>query len=229
MFLKILLANPDHSERKRIRKFLKTENWTVDEVGVGSAVKKQLKSGKYDAVVLDLMFADQTGFAVIKQIRAIDRAIPVIVTSPVDVIYDRINAIMEGADDFLVFGFGSAELIARLKAASLRKTVVASGAERLACGKLELDLSNLTVWCCGQKIALSKKEFQILAELMKNPNRPVSRGSLVRAIWGMDEEDFFSNTVDVHIRYLRKKIDEAFPGSENAIQTVRGVGYRIAG
>jgi len=133
-------------------------------------------------------------------------------------IEDRVRAINLGADDYLVKSFSLSELVARIK--SLMRRSVQKGSNVFFCGDLILNISDMTVRRQQKEIVLARKEFDILLELMKQKDTVVTREEIIRLVWGRGKEGMVSNTVDVHMQFLRKKL-----GDPNLIQTIHGRGY----
>jgi DNA-binding response OmpR family regulator len=149
-------------------------------------------------------------------------SMPVILLTARDSVIDKVQGLDSGADDYITKPFAIEELLARIRAA-LRKTA-SPGGEVLTASKLILDTARRTVTVEGNKISLTKREFDLLHYLMKNKGLVVSREQLLEHVWGFDFEGE-TNAVDVYVRFLRGKIDETY--GLRLIHTVRGVGYVI--
>ena len=148
---------------------------------------------------------------------------PVIMLTARDSVIDKVSGLDSGADDYITKPFAIEELLARIRAA-LRKRVNARGGTVLTAGPLEMDVDKHAVTVKGQTVELTKKEFDLLHHLLENKGRVLSREALLDSVWGFDFVGE-TNSVDVYIRFLRSKIDEAF--GIKLIHTVRGVGYVI--
>jgi two-component system response regulator MprA len=168
-------------------------------------------------VVLDLMLPDLGGDEVCKRIRA-QSDIPVIVISARDKVASKIDLLQLGADDYLVKPFDFGELLARIRAL-LRRSGVAAESNLLQFADIEMHLDSREVFCRGNLIELSAREFELLRLFLVNQHRVLSKDSIMGRVW---DYNFVgdSNIVEVYIGRLRKKLGEAFP-----VQTVRGVGY----
>ena len=140
-----------------------------------------------------------------------------------DSVIDKVSGLDSGADDYITKPFAIEELLARIRAA-LRKRSGARAGEVLTAGELEMDVDRHAVTVKGQGVELTKKEFDLLRHLLENKGRVLSREALLDRVWGFDFVGE-TNSVDVYIRFLRSKIDEAF--GIKLIHTVRGVGYVI--
>nr|WP_122013659.1 response regulator transcription factor [Maliibacterium massiliense] len=190
-----------------------------------AAVAEQLP----DAVVLDWMMPEPDGMAVCRRLRADARTRPLpvlMLTARADEV-DRVVGLEMGADDYIIKPFSLKELAARVRAVLRRGEYLKEQEEPpMACGDLEVDLARRMVTKRGRQVALTAKEFDLLAALMRNRGRVMTRDMLLDSVWGAD---FFGDarTVDVHVRYLRQKIEDT-PEAPRYIQTMRGVGYRFA-
>ena len=223
--MKVLIADDDATMVEMCSKTLARSKFTVDVAMDFESTFQKARTKKYDVIILDLMFADErkkTGFDIIAGLRAMDIETPILTISARSMVQDRIKSLDLGADDYLVKTFSLNELVARTKALMRRRTSRRSNI--LRCSGLTIDFSKLEVMRENTSIKLSKKEFGILTELVKNKNTVVTRDDLFEKVWGERDIDVLSNTMDVHIRSLRSKIDKPFPG-KNLIQTIRGYGY----
>jgi two-component system phosphate regulon response regulator PhoB len=179
----------------------------------------------FSLVVLDLMLPGMSGLDVCRQMRASGDQTPILVVSARDHETDRVLGLEVGADDYLVKPFGMRELVARARALMRRSSAQSSGAQILSQGNLRLYPDECRVTREGKELSLSPKEYRLLELFMQNPRRVWSRDKLLEQIWG---HDYFgdSKTVDVHIRWLREKIEDN-PSEPIHLQTVRGFGYRF--
>jgi DNA-binding response OmpR family regulator len=175
-----------------------------------------------DLVVLDLMLPRRSGLDVLASLRAAKPGVPVILLTAKGEVEDRVAGLNAGAVDYLVKPFSMAELRARIRA-HLR-TASQSAETRLEGEGVELDLLSRRVRRGGEEIALSTTEFELLAHLMRNRPRVLSREEILGAVWGY-QHDPATNIVDVYIGYLRRKLRDG--ADEAPIQTIRSVGYRF--
>ncbi len=179
-----------------------------------------------DVVVLDLMLPKMDGLEVCRRIRA-GSDVPILILTAKGEEFDRVVGLEMGADDYLAKPFSMRELIARVRALIRRSAgrAFAEDVSRLTAGTLEVDIRGRTVKREGREIALKPKEFDLLFYLAKNAGQVFTREQLLEHGWGFD---FFggSRTVDVHIRWLREKL-EAQPAQPRHLLTVRGVGYKF--
>lgn len=198
---------------------LQHDGYAVDWVYDGVAAELALKHGPYDLAVLDLGLPRKDGFEVLKALRRARIDVPVLVITARDAVADRIAGLDHGADDYLVKPFDLDELLARARAVVRRRAGRAS--TEVAFGALVLDSKNREVSFRGTRVELSAREFAVLEALMREPGAVVSRAKLEDSVYGWGEE-VGSNSVEVHLHHLRKKLDPAL------IRNVRGVGYRVA-
>jgi len=221
--MRILLIEDDLKLCQIITEAFNLEQFTVDTSLDGNAGFEKAKNRKYDVIVLDIMLPNRSGFEIISGLRSLGIKTPVLIISARTTVQDRVLGLDLGADDYLIKNFSLAELISRVKALYRRQGNEASNIIR--CNDLLVNLSNLVVTREGQEITLTKKELGILMQLIKHKNKVVSRENLVEAVWGDKDADVMSNTIDVHIRMLRAKVDKPF--KIPLVQTVRGYGYII--
>jgi two-component system OmpR family response regulator len=183
----------------------------------------QATDGGFDAMVVDRMLPGLDGLSLVKALRAAGNTTPVLMLTAVSGIADRVEGLEGGADDYLVKPFAFTELAARLHALGRRPSAAAEPA-RLTAGDIVLDLHRRTVTRSGRKIALQPREFTLLAELMRNPGRIMTRTMLLERVWDFDF-DPKTNIVETHLSRLRSKLNAGF--DSDPIETVRGAGYLI--
>ena len=212
----ILLAEDDPLLGDGLRAGLRQLGFQVDWVQSGDAAERELRAQTYAAAVLDLGLPRRDGMDVLAAVRAAGVATPVLVLTARDAVPDRIRGLDAGADDYVVKPVDLHELAARLRA--LVRRAHGQPRDRLMAGDVELDPAARTVRRAGTPVALSTREFDLLHALMLNANRVMTREQLEQHLysWGQEVE---SNTVEVHVHNLRRKLGSAL------IQTVRGVGY----
>ncbi len=191
--------------------------WTAHHASSGDQGTMMARHGNYDAILLDIMLPDQDGITVCQMLRQFTRVSIIMVTARSD-IQDRVRALNDGADDYLVKPFAIDELIARILAVHRRRFPHTED-DVLEWEDLRMFLNQRLVWCRGQQLRVSRREFDLLKVFMEHPGQILSRDTLLERAWGYD---FFgeSNVVDVTVRRLR----EHLTGSVN-ITTVRGLGY----
>ena len=189
----------------------------------GAAFWEAMRDRTPELVMLDIMLPGEDGIEILKKLRGSPRteSIPVIMATAKDSEYDRVVGLDLGADDYLSKPFGMMEMLSRIRAV-LRRMNRRQERETLTHGGILMDNARHTVTADGQPVTLTLKEYNLLKLFMENPDRVFSRDELISAVWG-DEHAGESRTVDVHIGTLRTKLGR----SGGAIQTVRGVGYRM--
>jgi DNA-binding response OmpR family regulator len=217
--LRVLVIEDDQKVAAFIQNGLQQEGHAVDTLSDGGEAGEQARAIDYDAVVLDLILAGQSGFQVLRDIRVRKPALPVLMLSARDSVEDRVAGLDGGADDYMVKPFALAELSARLRAV-LRRGGPRESVLRVA--DLEVDTLRRAVRRGGRRIDLTPKEYALLEFLMRHSERPVTRSSIIEHVWDI-HFDSVSNVVEVHINALRSKIDRGAPVA--LIRTVRGVGY----
>jgi DNA-binding response OmpR family regulator len=216
--MRILLAEDDRQLGESLEEALTLEKYAVDRCVRGDAVLPALTLAPYDALILDIGLPGMSGLEVLKQLRASDSLIPVLLLTARDAVSDRIKGLDLGADDYLGKPFAMDELFARLRSC-LRRTAGASGPQ-LSAGELQLDLVSRELQFRGESMTIPVKELAVLEALMRNHGRFVPRARLEASVYNWNNT-IGSNTVEVYISHLRKRL-----GSD-AIETLRGVGYRL--
>jgi two-component system OmpR family response regulator len=214
--MKLLLVEDDASMQKLLQRGLGEEGHAVTLAGDGEAGLKQLVDGKFDACILDLLLPKLDGFSVLEQARAAGVKTPILVLTARDAVPDRVEGLKRGADDYLCKPFAFAELSARLEALTRR----GRPEPILRAGELEVDTVARRAHFAGKELALSEKQFSLLAFLLKHAGRVVTRAMVLEEVFGYGF-DPGTNIVDVHIGHLRQKVAGV------RITTVRGVGYRL--
>ena len=225
----LLLVEDDETIRETIADALQLEGFVVTAVGNGRDALNLLQRAPAEApfglVVLDLMLPGLGGLDVCRALRAARDQTPVLVVSARDSETDRVLGLELGADDYLVKPFGMRELVARCRALLRRQGHGAVPTTNLEQGDLCLFPGECRVTRGGLPVSLSPKEYRLLELFMRHPRRVWSRDKLLEQIWGYDYIGD-SKTVDVHIRWLREKL-EVNPSAPEHLLTVRGFGYRF--
>jgi heavy metal response regulator len=221
--MRVLLVEDEPKIADFIRRGLTEDGHAVDVAGDGEEALDWPSVADFDVIILDVMLPVRDGLDVCRTLRRRGLQTPVLMLTARDAIDDRVRGLDSGADDYLVKPFAFAELLARIRAL-VRRPAALQGA-RLEAGDLALDTATRLVTRASRAVALTTKEYAILEYLMRHPNQVLTRTMIAEHVWNYDF-DSESNVIDVHIRNLRRKIDDGFP--EKLIQTVRGAGYRIA-
>mgnify|MGYP001638232845 FL=1 len=218
---RILLVEDEEKLARMVEMELRYEGYEVTKAFDGRSGLEQALSGNYDLVLLDIMLPQLSGMEVLRRLRR-ESDLPVIMLTARDSVVDKVSGLDSGADDYITKPFAIEELLARIRAA-LRKGGSAKGT-LLCAGEVVMDVERHAVTVKGQSVELTKKEFDLLRHLLENKGRVLTREALLDSVWGFDFVGE-TNSVDVYIRFLRSKIDEAF--GIKLIHTVRGVGYVI--
>ena len=217
-------------DERKIARFveleLRHEGYEVDYAGDGQTGLQKILKKDADLVVLDVMLPEMSGIEVCKNAREAGIDTPIIMLTAKDDVMDKVSGLDSGADDYMTKPFAIEELLARIRVALNRKQKTAKEKEVqiLQYGDLKVELAKYEVTYGGETITLTKKEFDLLAYLMKHKNQAVSRETLLNEVWDYDYMGE-TNVVDVYIRYLRQKLDDKY--DVKIINTVRGVGYII--
>ncbi len=221
--MRILLIEDEHKIARALKKALEQESYAVDVAYDGDEGYAMATTEPYDAAIIDRMLpGSYDGLAIVSAMREAKIHTPVLLLTALGSVGDRTKGLDKGADDYLVKPFALEELLARVRALLRRPAVQHPAILRV--GDLTLDTINCLVMRAEQAISLTSKEFAILAYMMRNPNRPLSKELIMAHVWDYDA-DILPNTVEVYIRYLRAKIDDPFDTS--LLHTMRGFGYKI--
>jgi DNA-binding response OmpR family regulator len=220
--MRLLVVEDENKLAALLRRGLQEEDYAVDVAGTAEDALWMGTETPYDAVILDVMLPDGSGFDVVRRLRAAKCWAPVIMLTAKDAVADRVAGLDGGADDYLTKPFSFDELLARIRALLRR-----GAKERpvvISAGPLTLDPAARQVSVRDVPILLTSREFALFEYLLHHRGMVLSRTQIRQHVW--DESfDGDSNVVDVYIRYLREKIDRAF--GLDLIETVRGAGYRI--
>ncbi len=224
---RLLIIEDDDDLRKALKMSLKQQGYELDAAATGPQGLEKARAGNYDLIILDLMLPGMDGLSLMRALRLTSQT-PVLMLTARSSEMDKIIGLESGADDYLTKPFSLGELVARIRALLRRSRSAASlPPDRITSGDLTLDLITRRVTLRGRRLEMSPKEFSLLAELMRNEGAVLSRDLLLTRVWGYDYAGA-TRTVDVHIRWLREKLEED-PSHPRYIQTVRGVGYRFEG
>ncbi|HEX5498162.1 MAG TPA: response regulator transcription factor [Thermomicrobiales bacterium] len=220
--MRILVVEDEARLAALLRRGLIEEGHAVDLVGSGEEALDWVEVGEYDAVVLDVMLPGIDGFEVCRRLRRGRVQAPILLLTARDAVADRVTGLDSGADDYLLKPFAFAELVARLRALGRRPPEMTD--TLLVAGDVRLDPATRRVWKGENALQLPNKEFRILEYLMRHPGRVLTRTMIAEHVWDYDFPNV-TNVIDVHIRQIRRKLDDPYPGA--LIQTVRGAGYRL--
>lgn len=220
--MKLLLIEDNRSLADGLKKQL-GKSFVVDAVRTAKDGLQRALAGNQDIIILDLSLPDKNGYDVCRAIRLAEVTTPILVLTGASDVATRVTLLNAGADDYLTKPFSIAELRARL-GALLRRPPAAFAAETFTVSDLTIDPNRRRVERAGTKIDLRRKEFDILEYLIRNRGRPVTRSMILDHAWDGTKEAW-NNTVDVHIKHLRDKIDRPFEAP--LIKTAYGIGYMI--
>lgn len=220
---KVILIEDEVKLARFVELELRYEGYDVTVCHDGREGLQMVTDGNYDMILLDLMLPGLTGIEICRRVRKFSN-VPIIMLTAKDETMDKVAGLDSGADDYLTKPFAIKELLARMRVAF--KHAHAGGAKKviLEVQGLEIDTDKRMVTVNGTVVDLTKKEYELLLYLVQNKNIVLSREQILNEVWGYSYIGE-TNVVDVYIRYLRSKIDEAF--GIKYIHTIRGVGYYV--
>ncbi len=218
--MRILLVEDEKKVADIVARGLKAERYAVDVVHDGQNGWEMASAYDYDLAILDLMLPGMSGTELLEKIRRKNQQVPILILTARDSMADKVKNFETGADDYLTKPFAFAELLVRVKALLRRGPVNRSSVLRV--GDLEIDRLSQSVKRAGKKIELTAKEYSLLEYLASHPGRVFSRTMIIEHVWDQSFQGL-TNIVDVYVRHLRAKVDDAFP--VKLLRTMRGVGY----
>jgi DNA-binding response OmpR family regulator len=220
--MRVLLAEDDEPLRSVLDRGLRENGYVVDAVADGDAAALYLRTYDYEAVILDWRMPGMSGIEVVEQTRRRGVHTPILLLTARDTVTDRIAGLNSGADDYLIKPFDFGELVARLQALQRRPAVTLGPC--LACADLELDPASRSATVGGHPVSLTTTETGLLEILLRRSPATVTRRQMALHVWNDEADAVGSNTIEVHLARLRAKV----AGSGARIETVRGIGYRLA-
>lgn len=223
--MRVLVVEDDVRLGRLLRRVLEAERYAVDVAVDGIQGEDLAGTGGYDVIILDVMLPDRDGVTVCRNLRRQGVQTPVLLLTALDAVTDRVRGLDAGADDYLVKPFAVAELLARLRSLTRRRTAELAP-PRLAVDGLVMDIAGREVRRDGQRIELSLREFTLLEYFLRHPGQVLTRTQLLEGVWGYEPE-LTSNLVDAYVHNLREKIDRGH--TQKLLHTVRGVGYVLRG
>ncbi len=233
---KILVVEDDVTLQETLAYNLKRQGYVVETVEDGPSALQQARASRPDLILLDIMLPGMDGFEVCRMLRQ-EMSTPVLMLTARDDEIDRVVGLEVGADDYLVKPFSMRELLARIKALLRRVRLIreeiasearpADGSQNLVFGNLTIDISRREIRLGEAPIAMKPKEYDLLLFLAQHRGQVLTREFILERVWGWDYIGD-SRTVDVHIRWLREKIEKE-PANPKRLVTVRSAGYRFEG
>ncbi len=216
---RLLLVEDEERLAASIAEGLAIAGFSVDRVATGREGLASARSGDFDLMILDIGLPDQEGFTVLRKLRAAGSELPVIILTARTSAEDTVRGLERGADDYMPKPFSFDELVARIRLRARRQTEDPDDPV-IRLGRCTLDTQERVLTCDDERVDLSPRELQLATLLMTHRGEVVSRAEALEHVWGSASKD---NVLDVYIRYLRGRL------GTNAIETVRGVGYRFVG
>lgn len=221
MGVRILVVEDDPTIADSLIRGLREEGFTVEHADDGDAAWAALKPGGWDLVLLDWWLPGADGQEVLRRLRAVDRQTPVLFLTARDAVADRVSGLDAGADDYLVKPYDFDELLARVRALIRRREGHAG--TTIVFRDVSVDLATQRAERGGHALDLTAKEYGLLVYLLRNPGRVLSRTRIYEHVWD-DRYDGISNTLEVHVKELRRKLEAHGP---RLIHTLRGRGYLL--
>ena len=221
--MRVLVVEDERRIADFISRGLSEQGYAVDVAYDGDEALDWANVAEFDVIILDVMLPARDGIEVCHILRERGLRTPILMLTARDAVEDRVRGLDSGADDYLVKPFAFAELLARLRALTRREPAPLGTV--LQVGDVVLDTTTREASRKGMCLELTSKEYALLEYLMRHPNQVLTRTMIAEHVWNYDFDNA-TNVIDVHIRNLRRKIDDPFP--TKLIQTVRGAGYRIS-
>jgi DNA-binding response OmpR family regulator len=216
--MSILLVEDDQALAMGLLEALRKEGLVINHVGTGKEALHVIQAETPEIIILDLGLPDMDGLSVLRKLRSQHRELPVLLLTARDSLGDKVAGLDSGADDYLPKPFDMAELLARLRALGRRINTATTNV--ITIGNVSLDTSSQAVTLQGEPAEMPRREYMLLKVLMENAGRVQTRDSLENNLYSWGEE-VASNTLEVHIHHLRKKLGADF------VTTIRGVGYTV--
>lgn len=221
--MKILIIEDEYSLADAIAETLKNENFTVEIETDGEEGENKALTNVYDVILLDVMLPSKNGFEILKELRKEKNQTPIIMLTAKSEIYDKLNGLENGADDYITKPFHMKELVARVKVVLKRKIDI-ENTDILEYEDLKLNIRTGKMKTQNSEIAINGKELDLLEILLLNKKQIISRETLANKIWGYNSETEYNN-VEVYVSFLRKKLK--LIKSKVKIKAVRGIGYKM--
>lgn len=222
--MRILVVEDETKLADILAKGLEKKGYAVDIMGNGeeALTRLSLHRADYDLVILDLMLPGKEGTEVCREAREKGITTPILILTARNETEKKVELLLSGADDYLVKPFSFDELLARM--AALLRRPQTSVPTILSVGDIELDPAAHLASRAGDPLELTLKEFMLLEYFMRHPNEVINREDLLTHLWDFNYESF-SNVIDVHVKNLRRKLDQG--DRDSVLETVRGIGYKL--
>lgn len=221
--MKILIIEDEYSLADAIAETLKKESFDVKIIIDGEEGENEALTNIYDLILLDIMLPNKDGFQILKNLESEKINTPIIILTAKSEIYDKLNGLENGADDYITKPFHMRELVARIKNILKRKSNI-EDTNYLEYGDIKLDLKAGRIICNNNKIMINGKELDLLETLLLNKTQVINREILANKIWGYNSDTEYNN-VEVYMSFLRKKLK--LLKSKVKIKTIRGIGYKL--
>ena len=220
---KILIVEDDEKIARVIQLELEFEDYEVDIAYTGKEALEKYETGDFSLILLDVMIPELNGLEVLRRVRQKNQEIKIIMLTARDAVMDKVSGLDSGANDYMTKPFEVEELLARIRVHLKSASAGEVKTESIKHRHLEIKPLAREVYSNGEPVYLTQKEYDVLLYLINNKNQALSRDQIIDAVWGYD---YFgdTNTVDVYVRYIRKKLDTDEP---SLISSVRGIGYII--
>jgi DNA-binding response OmpR family regulator len=221
----VLIVDDDRALRKLLRAYLEQESISVIEAGSGEEALAAIAQAPPSLVLLDVRLPGLDGFEVLQRLEASGTQVPVILVTSLEDELDQLVGYRMGAVDYVVKPVSPKVLAAKVRSFTARLTAGGAGPRRTVCGPLVVEHDAHRVLVFGAEVALTRREFGLLAALAEHPGWVYSRDHLLLEVWGVDGGSIETRLVDQHVANLRRKLAAA--GADDLIHTVRGLGYRL--
>ena len=220
---KILIVEDDEKIARVIQLELEFEDYEVDIAYTGKEALEKYETGDFSLILLDVMIPELNGLEVLRRVRQKNQEIKIIMLTARDAVMDKVSGLDSGANDYMTKPFEVEELLARIRVHLKSASASEVKTESIKHRHLEIKPLAREVYSNGEPVYLTQKEYDVLLYLINNKNQALSRDQIIDAVWGYD---YFgdTNTVDVYVRYIRKKLDT---DKLSLISSVRGIGYII--
>lgn len=222
--MKLLIVEDERSLSDSIRSYLQQENFICDVAEGYHSALERIDGFDYDCILLDIGLQDGNGLALLKELKANQKADGVLIISARNSLEDKVNGLQLGADDYLPKPFHLSELGARVMAIIRRRN--ATGNNLIVLGEIRIDTLARSAWAGDRPLDLTRKEYQLLLYFAYNKGRVISKNAIAEHLWGDDTGAAGYDFIYTHIKNLRRKLVEA--GAGDYIQSVYGMGYKFA-